>query len=159
MTSVGMRVSARLSNLVARRLPRVARRATAKQVATYRASDGRKGDTIVGRPVFLLDVVGRVSGERRPVMLMRVHRGDDLIVVGSAAGTDATPNWYRNLMAAGTADVQVGAERWHVRARELADGPERAEAWSLAAAVYPGFESYVRFTDRKLPVAVLERLP
>ena len=42
---------------------------------------------------------------------------------------------------------------------ELEAGPERDEAWSLAAAVYPGFESYVRFTDRKMPVAVLERLP
>lgn len=157
MSDVKMRLSARFSNLMARRFPSLARRATAKQVATYRASGGRKGNTVVGRPVFLLDVVGRVSGERRPVMLMLVRRGDDLIVVGSAAGTDTTPNWYRNLMAAGTADVQVGAERWRVRARELDDGPERDEAWSLAAAVYPGFESYVRFTDRRLPVAVLER--
>ena len=159
MSAVGMRISARISNLVARRFPSVARRATARQVATYRSSAGQKGNTIVGRPVFLLEVVGRVSGERRPVMLMRVHRGDDLIVVGSAAGVDTTPNWYRNLMAAGSADVQVGADRWRVRVRELEDGAERDEAWSLAAAVYPGFDSYRRFTDRKMPVAVLDRLP
>jgi hypothetical protein len=29
--------------------------------------------------------------------------------------------------------------------------------WSLAAIVYPGFDSCQRFTDRQIPVAVLER--
>jgi deazaflavin-dependent oxidoreductase (nitroreductase family) len=156
MSDVAMKASARFSNLVARRFPALGRRATARQVEKYRSSGGRKGNTIVGRPVFLLDVVGRSTGERRPVMLIHVPRGDDLVVVASAGGSDTTPNWYRNLMAAGGADVQVGADRWSVAARELEDGPERDEAWSLAAAVYPGFDSYQRFTDRQIPVAVLE---
>jgi deazaflavin-dependent oxidoreductase (nitroreductase family) len=157
MSDVAMKASARFSNLVARRFPALGRSATARQVEKYRSSGGRKGNTIVGRPVFLLDVVGRSSDERRPVMLMHVPRGDDLVVVASAGGSDATPNWYRNLMAAGGADVQVGADRWSVAARELEDGPERDEAWSLANTVYPGFDSYQRFTDRQIPVAVLER--
>jgi F420H(2)-dependent quinone reductase len=95
MTDVTALVSARFSNLVARRFPAVGRWATARQVAKYRSSGGRKGNTIVGRPVFLLDVVGRLSGERRPVMLMYVPRGDDLVVIGSAAGSASTPNWTR----------------------------------------------------------------
>ena len=78
--------------------------------------------------------------------------------IGSAAGSDSTPNWYKNLMAAGGAEVQVGGERWSVSARELEDGAERNQCWSLAAAVYPGFDSYQRFTDRRLPVAVLEHV-
>jgi F420H(2)-dependent quinone reductase len=126
-------------------------------VAKYRSSGGRKSNTLVGRPVFLLDVVGRSGGERRPVMSMYVPRGEDLVVIGSGAGSAATPNWYRNLMAAGGAKVQVGADRWSVAARELEDGSERDECWSLAADVYPGFDSYRRFTDRQLPVALLER--
>ncbi|MGH9289103.1 MAG: nitroreductase/quinone reductase family protein [Acidimicrobiales bacterium] len=125
-------------------------------MAKYRSSGGRKGNTLVGRPVFLLDVVGRSGGERRPVMSMYVPRGEDLVVIGSGAGSAATPNWYRNLMAAGGAKVQVGADRWSVAARELEDGSERDECWSLAADVYPGFDSYRRFTDRQLPVALLE---
>jgi F420H(2)-dependent quinone reductase len=157
MSDVTMKASARFTNLVARRFPRVGRSATARQVEKYRSSGGRKGNTIVGRPVFLLDVVGRSSGERRPVMLMHVPRGDELVVVASAGGSDTTPNWYKNLMAAGGAEVQVGADRWAVSARELDDGPERDECWSLAADVYPGFDSYRRFTDRQIPVAVLER--
>jgi deazaflavin-dependent oxidoreductase (nitroreductase family) len=157
MSDVTMKASARFTNIVARRFPALGRSATARQVEKYRSSGGRKGNTIVGRPVFLLDVVGRSSGERRPVMLIHVPRGDDLVVVASAGGSNTTPNWYRNLMAAGGAEVQVGTDRWSVAARELGDGPERDEAWSLAAAVYPGFDSYQRFTDRQIPVAVLER--
>ena len=157
MSDVAMKASARFSNLVARRFPALGRSATARQVEKYRSSGGRKGNTIVGRPVFLLEVVGRSSGERRPVMLMHVPRGDDLVVVASAGGSDTTPNWYRNLMVAGGGEVQVGAERWAASARELDDGPERDECWRLANAVYPGFDSYQRFTARQLPVAVLER--
>jgi F420H(2)-dependent quinone reductase len=157
MKDVPALVAARVSNLITRRIPAVGRSATERQVQKYRSSGGRKGNTIVGRPVFLLDVVGRSSGERRPVMLMYVPRGDDLVVIGSGGGSAATPNWYRNLMDAGGAEVQVGADRWSVAARELEDGSERDECWSLAAAVYPGFDSYQRFTDRQLPVAVLER--
>ena len=157
MTDVTMRASARFTNLVARRFPSVGRSATARQVAKYRSGGGRKGNTIVGRPVFLLDVVGRSSGERRPVMLMHVPRGDDLVVVASAGGSDTTPNWYKNLLAAGGAEVQVGADRWTMAARELEDGPERDECWSLAAAVYPGFDSYRQFTERRIPAAVLKR--
>ena len=51
--------------------------ATARQVEKYRSSGGRKGNTTVGTRVFRLDVVGRSSGERRPVMLMHGPRGDD----------------------------------------------------------------------------------
>lgn len=150
-------VSARFSNLVARKVPALGRNATRRQVDQYRSSDGRKGNTIVGKPVFLLDVVGRSSGELRPVMLMHVPRGDDLIVLGSAAGSDTTPNWYKNLMAAGGAEVQVGSDRWAVTARELDDGSERNECWALASAVYSGFDAYQGFTERPIPVAVLHR--
>ena len=155
---VPVSVSARITNFVARRFPALGSKGTARQVAKYRSSAGRKGNTIFGRPVFLLDVVGRSSGERRPVMLVHMPRGDDLVVIASAGGSDVTPNWYKNLLAAGGARVQVGADRWSVAARELEDGPERDECWTLAAAVYPGFDSYQRFTDRQLPIAVLERV-
>ena len=150
-------ISARITNLVARRFPAVGKKSTARQVATFRSSGGHKGNKILGRPVFLLDVVGRKTGETRPVMLMHVTRGDDLIVIGSAGGSDTMPNWYRNLMAAGGGTVQVGPDRWPVTAREVNDGAERDECWKLATKLYPGFDAYQTFTARKIPLAVLER--
>lgn len=157
MSNTVDRVSARLTNLVARRFPSMGRRATESHVETYRSSGGRKRNALLGRPVFLLDVVGRSTGESRPVMLMYVPRGDDLIVVGSAGGSATTPNWYKNLMAAGGGEVQVGADRWAVEARELPAGAERDESWALATAAYAGFDSYQTFTERVIPVAVLTR--
>jgi deazaflavin-dependent oxidoreductase (nitroreductase family) len=157
MSNTVDRISARLTNLVARRFPSVGRRATESHVKAYRSSGGRKRNTLVGRPVFLLDVVGRSSGESRPVMLMHVPSGDDLVVIGSGGGSAATPNWYKNLIAAGRGEVQVGADRWAVTARELPEGPERDECWALATAVYAGFDSYQTFTDRVIPVAILTR--
>ncbi len=150
-------ISARLTNLVARRRPSMARKATERHVEKYRSSGGRKGSTILGRPVFLLDVVGRSSGAVRPVMLMYVPRGKDLVIVASAGGSDTTPNWYRNLIAAGGGEVQVGADRWAVTVRQLETGPERDECWKLAASTYPGFDDYQTFTDRQIAIAVLER--
>jgi F420H(2)-dependent quinone reductase len=159
MSNTIERVSARFSNLVARRFPSIGRRATESHVEAYRSSGGRKRNTLLGRPVFLLDVVGRSSGESRPVMLMYVPRGNDLIVVGSAGGSDTTANWYKNLMAAGDAEVQARGDRWVVTAREVAPDAECDECWSLANAAYAGFDSYQTFTDRKIPVAVLSRRP
>ncbi len=133
-------------------------RMTARQVEQYRSSDGRKGNKLMGKPVFLLDVVGRRSGERRPVMLMLASRGDDLLVCGSNGGNDRTPNWYLNLVAAGESDVQVGADRYRVGVRELGEGEEREECWRLLNKAWPQFRSYQELTDRRLPVAVLERV-
>jgi deazaflavin-dependent oxidoreductase (nitroreductase family) len=158
MTDITGAVSARITNFIARRRPMMARDATAKHVAKYVSSNGRKGNSLFGHPVFLLDVVGRSTGTHRPVMLMYAPRGDDLIVVGSAAGTDKTPNWYLNLMAAGGGEVQVGAKRWTVSAREVS-GAERDECWALAVKAYGGFDAYSHFTERRIPVAILEPRP
>ena len=152
-----MSLSARLTNIIGSYFPAIGRAATRHQVAQYRSSDGRKGSKFVGSPCFLLDVVGRSSGRSHPVMLIHVPRGDDLIVVGSGAGAPNTPNWYKNLVAAGGGHVQVGADRWRVQARELPEGPERDECWGLAVARYPGFEAYQTYTERRIPVAVLKR--
>ncbi|WP_436793150.1 nitroreductase family deazaflavin-dependent oxidoreductase [Actinospongicola halichondriae] len=149
-------VSGRVANFFSVRVDRVARAAGRRHVARFRAAGGRKADKIRGLPVFLLDVVGRSSGQPRPVMLMLIRRDDDLLVCGSNGGNPEAPNWYRNLMAAGEAHVEVGGDRWAVTAREV-EGAERDQCWELLVAGYPDFASYQELTDRTLPVAVLER--
>ena len=51
----------------------------------------------------------------------------------------------------------MGAERWWTTAREV-DGDERDACWKLATAAYPDFDTYQELTDRRIPVAVLERI-
>lgn len=150
-------ITGRAANFMSKHLPGLGRKGTQRQVQQFRASNGAKGNAMFGKPVFLLDVVGRSTGELRPVMLMLARRDDDLVVIGSNGGNPKTPNWYLNLMAAGTADVQVGSERWTVTPRELVDGPERDEWWKIARAAYRDFDTYQELTDRKIPVAVLTR--
>ncbi|HWJ60600.1 MAG TPA: nitroreductase family deazaflavin-dependent oxidoreductase [Acidimicrobiales bacterium] len=149
-------LTGRAANFMSRRFPHLVAKGTHSQVDKFRSSNGAKGNTMFGKPVFLLEVVGRKSGEPRPVMLMLVRRGDDLIVVGSNGGNPVTPNWYKNLLASDRTEVQVGSERWWTTAREV-DGAERDECWSLAATAYPDFDTYAELTDRHIPVAVLER--
>jgi deazaflavin-dependent oxidoreductase (nitroreductase family) len=91
-------------------------------------------------------------------MLMLVRRGDDILVCGSNGGNPKEPNWYTNLIAAGGAPIQVDADRYNVTVRQLSEGAERDECWALLIAGYPDFASYQEFTDRRLPVAVLERV-
>jgi deazaflavin-dependent oxidoreductase (nitroreductase family) len=150
-------LTGRAANFMSRRFPHLVAKGTHKQVAQYKASNGAKGNKMFGKPVFLLETVGRKSGEPRPVMLMLTRRGDDLIVVGSNGGNPVTPNWYKNLMAAEQTEVQVGPDRWWTTAREV-DGAERNECWALAAKAYPDFDTYQELTDRVIPVAVLERV-
>jgi deazaflavin-dependent oxidoreductase (nitroreductase family) len=152
-------ITGRMVNIMMKRMPGMAGKSMRRQVAKYRASNGTKGNKIMGKPVFLLDVVGRTSGEARPVMLMHVPHGDDLVVTGSMGGADTTPNWYKNLLAAGKAHAEVGGDRWAVTARELEEGPERDECWSALVAAYPDFGSYQTYTSRRLPVALLSRTP
>jgi deazaflavin-dependent oxidoreductase (nitroreductase family) len=150
-------LTGRMVNFLNRRLPGLARLGTRLQVSQFRASKGRKGNKLMGKPTFVLDVVGRKSGDPHPVMLMLVRRADDVIVCGSRGGHPETPNWYKNLSAAGEAHVEVGDERWAVDFRELDEGPEREECWKLLVAGYPDFASYQELTSRRLPVAVLRR--
>lgn len=150
-------LTGRLANFSSRRLPWLNRAATRRQIKQFRASGGTKGNSLLGRPTFVLDVVGRVSGEPRPVMLMLVRDGDDLVVCGSNGGNPDAPNWYRNLLAAGGGHVEVDGERRPVVVDELDDGPDRDRAWALLTESYPDFASYQELTDRRLPVAVLSR--
>ncbi|MEE9413696.1 MAG: nitroreductase/quinone reductase family protein [Acidimicrobiales bacterium] len=150
-------LTGRFANLLSTKFPWAVQSATHRQIRQFRKSSGKKGALLLGKPCFLLDVVGRKSGESRPVMLMLVRRNDDLVVCGSYAGNPKTPNWYRNLIAADHSIVEVGAERWSVTAQELAEGPERDECWKLLTDAYPDFATYQQLTTRRLPVAILHR--
>lgn len=143
------------THLMSTRTGPVAKAYSRMQAAVFRRTKGRVWKRFLGRPVILVDVVGRVSGEPRPVMLMKVERRNQFVVCGSNGGNPNVPNWYRNLVAAGEASVEVGGDRHQCSFAEVAEGDERDECWDLLVAAYPNFTSYQELTDRRLPVGLL----
>ena len=123
-------------------------------VMLYRRSGGRLGNTVKGAPVLLLDHVGRRSGQSRTAPLLYMRDGEDLVIVASRGGSDATPAWWLNLQAVPSTTVQVGTERRRVVARE-ASAEEKAKLWPRLVEMYGDYEIYQRRTERAIPVVIL----
>ena len=133
------------------------------QVAAFKATGGRIGGRWrVGAawkkpvPVLLLEHVGRKSGRRFETPLLYLEDGNDLVIVASQGGLPRNPQWYANLRAA--PDVQVrlkGEGRRDVRAR-TATPDEREVLWPRLVELYADFAKYQSWTERTIPVVVLE---
>jgi deazaflavin-dependent oxidoreductase (nitroreductase family) len=126
--------------------------------AVYRASDGKLGGRLAGRDMLLLTTRGRRSGELRTTPLSYLGDGDDVVIVASNNGGDRDPAWWSNLEADPAAEVQMGAERYAVRAQR-AEGEERDRLWPLLVAYNPPYATYAERTSRPIPVVVLRRVP
>ena len=133
------------------------------QVLAFRATNGRVGRTWrIGAgaskpvPTLLLDHVGRKSGKRFTTPLLYLEDGEDLVVVASQGGLPHDPQWFHNLMARPETTVRVARDGVRsVRAR-VAEGEERAQLWPRLVELYADFEKYARWTEREIPVVVLE---
>ena len=129
---------------------------TQAHVQTYRLSGGRVGRSFRGRPVCLVDHVGRKSGKKHTSPLIYARDGDDLLIVASNGGSRKDPLWWLNLKEHPETIVQVGSEQRAVRARQ-ATPEEKQRLWPVVVDVYAPYEEYQRKTDRDIPVIVLER--
>jgi deazaflavin-dependent oxidoreductase (nitroreductase family) len=151
-------ILSRIGNLAAR--PRfIATRVTRLHAKVLRLSGGRMKRSFLfagGQPVLAITTTGRKSGEPRSTVIACLEDGDDLIVVPSNAGQDRAPAWWLNLQANPRADVEYLGERRNVRARAASD-EEEARLWPKVLEQYDGFEDYRRYTDRQIPVVILER--
>jgi deazaflavin-dependent oxidoreductase (nitroreductase family) len=134
------------------------------QVRVFRLTNGRIGSSWrIGAgfrkpvPTLLLEHVGRRSGTTYTTPLLYLEDGDRLVVVASQGGLPKNPQWYPNLLARPETVVRLrreGVRRVRARAAEPA---ERAELWPRLVELYADFEKYARWTDREIPVVVLER--
>ena len=124
------------------------------QVETYERTDGREGNEMQGRPVIILTTVGAKSGKLRKTPLMRVEHDGEYAVIASQGGAPTHPQWYPNLVANPTVELQDGPVRTTYTAREV-EGAERAAWWERAVAAFPPYADYQEKTDRQIPVVVL----
>ncbi len=144
-------------------VPKIIAAMSKANVWLYQKTGGRLGSTWRvgaafprGVPVCLLTTVGRKTGARRTTPLLFIEDGDDVVVVGSQGGLPKHPQWYLNLLVNPRATLQIKRDVREVVAR-VADPEERARLWPRLVAHYADFESYQAWTDREIPVIVLER--
>ena len=133
----------------------------AKNIAEFRANQGRVGGNFEGAPVTLVHHRGRKSGrEYVSPMMYLADDGDpgSIYVFASKAGAPTHPDWYYNLKSAGHTQVEVGTEIYHVSVTELV-GQERDRVFEKQARRYPGFAEYARRAAgiRTIPVLALRR--
>ena len=108
-----------------------------------------------GQPLVLLTTVGAKSGKQRQALLGRFddteHPGAWL-VVGSNGGAARHPGWCHNLVAnPDQAWATVDKEKTRVRADSVEAG-EYQVAWDRIVSLAPGYGSYLKKTDRHIPI-------
>jgi deazaflavin-dependent oxidoreductase (nitroreductase family) len=125
-----------------------------EHVQRYQQTDGEVGYLWNGVPTLLLTTTGRTSGEPRTTPLIFGRDGDDYLVVASMGGAPQHPNWYRNLLADPSAQIQVRGEHLDVSA-QTADDAAKPRLWGIVTEVWPNYDVYQSRTDRVIPVVVL----
>jgi deazaflavin-dependent oxidoreductase (nitroreductase family) len=125
-----------------------------KQAEGYERSGGATHNTLEGQPVVVLTTVGARSGKLRKTPLMRVEHEGEYAVVASLGGAPEHPLWYHNIVAHPQVELQDGAVKQDMVAREVT-GAEKAEWWARAVEVWPAYDGYQAKTSREIPVFVL----
>ena len=124
-------------------------------VWSYRHSSGRLVGPGKGTTIALLTMPGRRTGLPRTVPLGLHQYGAEYLVVGTGSGSHREPDWFRNLRATPSADIQIKDRHIAVAVR-VADGEERDRLWhDVVLAQAPWRAKYERKAGRVIPVAVL----
>ena len=92
---------------------------TREQVELYEATNGVEGGTFDGKPVIVLTFKGAKSGKIRKSPLMRMEHNGNYAVVASNGGAPTHPFWYRDIVANPLVELQDGAVKQEMRAREV----------------------------------------
>jgi deazaflavin-dependent oxidoreductase (nitroreductase family) len=125
-------------------------------IKEFRENGGKVGGPFEGAPMLLLTSTGAKSGQPRTSPMMYLADGSRFLVFASKAGAPTNPDWYHNLVTHPDASIEVGTERFGVKATVIT-GAERDELYGRQAALYPGFAEYEAKTTRTIPVIALEK--
>jgi deazaflavin-dependent oxidoreductase (nitroreductase family) len=128
-----------------------------KIIEEFRANGGKVGGMFANSPMILVTMTGAKSGQQRTTPLVYSKDGDRYVIIASMAGAPNNPDWYHNLKAHPMATVEIGSEKFQVKA-SIATGAERERLFNQQAAQLPVFNDYRKKTTRQIPVLVLERV-
>jgi deazaflavin-dependent oxidoreductase (nitroreductase family) len=123
-----------------------------KVIEDFRANRGKLTGPLAGRTLILLTTTGAKSGREQTVVLGFGKDGDRYVVIASNNGASSHPAWYQNLLARPIATLEVGPDKFNVRARTA--GPDEREKLK---PLVPYIEQQQTLTKREIPIVVLER--
>jgi deazaflavin-dependent oxidoreductase (nitroreductase family) len=126
-------------------------------ISEFRANQGKVGGQLANTPLLLLTMTGAKSGQTITKPLAYTRDGDRIVVIASFAGAPKNPPWYHNLVANPEATVELGSERFRVRAA-VTSGEERQRLFNRQVEQMPIFADYQKKTTRQIPVFVLTRI-
>lgn len=123
----------------------------------FRAKGGR-GVGHFGDKLLLLTTRGVKSGRVRTTPVVYHRDGDRYVIAASMGGAPSNPAWYHNLVKHREAEVEVGSEKFKVRATPIPRGAERDRLYEAHGDNFAAFRGYPKKTKRVIPVVVLERI-
>lgn len=133
-----------------------------EHLTRYLESGGTRGhivdlSSVGGRALTthcLIRYLGRKTGKRYVKPLIYGNVGGEIVIVASKGGADSHPEWYLNIVAGETVDVQIATQAFGATWRE-AEGTERHDVWEYMCHLYPPYVSYQQSTSRHIPVVML----
>jgi deazaflavin-dependent oxidoreductase (nitroreductase family) len=122
-------------------------------IAEFRANGGKVSGW---HALLLLTTIGAKRGQPHTTPLVYSIDGDRIIVIAAHLGAPTHPAWYHNLVVTPEVTVELGDERFRMRAI-VAEGQERERLFNQHAEHVPAIVAYQGKTTRQIPVVVLER--
>lgn len=119
----------------------------------------RAGGEVTGmhrERLLLLTTTGARTGGEHTTPMMFHQDSDRVLVMASNAGDPKAPDWYRNLNANATVQVEIGDESYPAIATVL-QGEERTRLWADITAANPFFLDHEQKAGREIPVVALTR--
>lgn len=128
-------------------------------IADIRAHDGiPTAGPLAGRPHLVLYTTGAKTGQRRHAILAFSRDGADLVVAGTAGGSQRDPAWIGNLRAHPAPTVEVGADEYEATSSIVDGGPEHDRLWTQHVEQLPHFADYPKqVTERVIPLVRLAK--
>lgn len=126
-------------------------------IEEFRTHAGKVGGPFANATLLLLTTTGAKSGLPRTNPLAYFADGSRYLIIASYAGAPNNPPWYYNLIANPRATVEMGTERFTVRAEVLGE-PERTTQYNRIAAAVPTFTEYQSKTTRTIPMLALYKV-
>jgi deazaflavin-dependent oxidoreductase (nitroreductase family) len=128
-----------------------------KIIEEFRANQGKVGGMFDGMPLVLVTTKGAKTGKETIVPVAYSTDGEKFVIVASKGGAPENPAWYYNLLAHPEVTIELGTEKFNVRATDT-KGKERDRLYEQHAKHYPGFNEYKEKTTRVIPVFLLEKV-